>query len=712
MATTKYSADCAQIGPGWPSLGGMIKDCHNFMKGCPNMTWSRMTSEDCLYLNVYAPEGSSPSSGLPVIVYYPSGAYEWGAADDRENNAYMKADAKGWQNVVFVTVNYRTGIFGFLASEGLSARSGDGSSGLFGMHDQTVALKWIQRNIKAFGGDPDRVMLYGESAGATSVSLHLVMPESAGLFHAVAIDSGAFNQWTYKSWSDALDVYNNVSRAMGCDETGNETACILSKSTWALLNVSDAYYGNATGENLPHKEAINNTQWGPVVDGVLLTAPPIQMLHEGKVQGGPKVPILMGSNSDEGTTFLTDSIYDEDSLRDWCNRTFGNTTGVQVAAHYIAEKPPVDPADPDASREWWADAADDIIGDFVMRCPTRDAAEALASQGHDVFMYNFVHQPAESVNWPTGTRDLGAFHGAEVPFVFFDTFELEGGEVALSSAMSQYWTNMASSGDPNTWSGPLAVPPELVGGPSQGLKPPPTFCNPKQHQFCPGGKPCPQCGGDKCPCPAKHYNRTLRPTNDTYWWHYSGASCDGDVSEGNCTSVESCKMKCMADPFCGGFTREVKEGGDGDGGGGGKPKPGQRHAAYQLKYADCEQNVEGAPTEGTILYFLRAVPMPPPPPPYLELPQNCSLYQQASHCFDPSEGYKNVTIHMTKEKNPCKSLRCSLVLQVRLLCACLYQLALTRRAAAMRTGACHSYWCGLRAFGPESFLLWARGRRR
>ena len=254
-----------------------------------------------------------------------------------------------------------------------------------------------------------------------------------------------------------------------------------------------------------------------------------------------------------------------------------------------------------------------------------------------------------------------------------------------------------------------AAAPLAVGGRSAGPN-----CNPnlKPAQLCPGGKPCPQCGGDKCPCPAKHYNRTLRPTNDTYWWHYSGASCDGDVSEGNCTSVESCKMKCMADPFCGGFTREVKEGGDGDGGGGGKPKPGQRHAAYQLKYADCEQNVEGAPTEGTILYFLRAVPMLPPPPPYLELPQNCSLYQQASHCFDPSEGYKNVTIHMTKEKNPCKSLRCSLVLQVRLLCACLYQLALTRRAAAMRTGACHSYWYGLLAFGPESFLLWARGRRR
>ncbi len=95
------------------------------------------------------------------------------------------------------------GIFGFLASESLSARSGDNSSGLFGIHDQMEALRWVQANIQSFGGDPDRVMIFGESAGATSMSLHLVMPESAGLFHAVAIDSGAFNQWSYRSWSDA-----------------------------------------------------------------------------------------------------------------------------------------------------------------------------------------------------------------------------------------------------------------------------------------------------------------------------------------------------------------------------------------------------------------------------------------------------------------------------------------------------------------------------
>eukprot|EP01050_Picozoa_sp_SAG11_P008510 SAG11_NODE_755_length_7329_cov_6.741355_2_plen_210_part_00 len=151
--------------------------------GCPNITWSNATSEDCLFLNVYAPQppAAGKASGYPVVVYFPAGAFQWGAGNDAENNGYHKSITPGWKDIVFVSANYRAGIFGFLASESLSKRSGDNSSGLFGMHDQTMVLRWVQENIAAFGGDPKRVMIFGESAGATSMSLHLVMPENAGL---------------------------------------------------------------------------------------------------------------------------------------------------------------------------------------------------------------------------------------------------------------------------------------------------------------------------------------------------------------------------------------------------------------------------------------------------------------------------------------------------------------------------------------------------
>lgn len=172
----------------------------------------------------------------------------------------------------------------------------------------------------------------------------------------------------------------------------------------------------------------------------------------------------MGSNSDEGTTFLSDSVRSQESLRSWCNRTFGPSLGETVSDYYTQRTNAGDfgemsPRNPQSAYQVWDKAAQQIIGDAIMWCPARSAAKKLSKAGHKVFMYDFVHQPASSVNWPTGTENLGAFHGSEVPFVYGDTFELVGGELTLSESMSQFWTNMASSGDPNVWSGPTAPMP-------------------------------------------------------------------------------------------------------------------------------------------------------------------------------------------------------------------------------------------------------------
>eukprot|EP01048_Picozoa_sp_COSAG05_P018122 COSAG05_NODE_2592_length_2862_cov_1.937749_1_plen_771_part_00 len=665
LATTSFRADCAQIGPGWSSLGGMIPDCHDYMHGCPNMTWSEETSEDvsgtrsclfrwhssgpprppprlplrvpdsvaampqCLYLNVYAPDNSGKepgpgTQGFPVVVYFPSGAFQWGAANDWENNAYKKSTAPGWNSSVFVTANYRTGIFGFLASESLSKRSGDNSSGLFGIHDQTMVLKWIQRNIAAFGGDPKRVMIFGESAGATSMSLHLVMPESEGLFHAVAIDSGAFNQWTYRSWGDAMDIWENVTKALGCDEWGEPLDCMLEKPKDVLLNVSDAYYGNSTGKSLPHPEAINGTQWGPVVDGNLLPLPPIDMLKRGMLSS-PQVPVLLGSNGDEGSTFLSDSVYDQSAFEQWCNHTFGMPFGPTIYEYYSAPqrlKPQPSPDRRPGGGETWENAATSAIGDFVMRCPTRAAARALAEQGHPVFLYNFVHQPAESVNWPSGTQNLGAFHGAEVPFVFHDTFEMVGGETELSDAMSVYWTNMASSGDPNTWAGPTATPPTPAPATSADA-----------HNRHRRGVSVGSTTTLTPPSPPGH-NSSHRPANWTHWWHYQGYDCDSGIEEGTCDGSEhDCKAKCLADPKCGGYNSD-------------------KH----LKKLDCRRNMQpfnhhGQPDPTFELWLLQPTPMPPPPPPrppYVQLPEKCGLFSQDSQCYHPSSAYRKIAIFLNE----------------------------------------------------------------
>jgi carboxylesterase type B len=625
-----FGAACAQIGPGWASLGGLIKNCHDFLHGCPNMTWSNATSEDCLSLNVYSPAdygAHSQPHGLPVVVYFPAGAFQWGASNDEENNGYHKSITPGWNNTVFVSANYRTGIFGFLASDSLRKRSGDNSSGLLGVHDQTTVLQWVQENIAAFGGDPKRVMIFGESAGATSMTLHLVMPESAGLYHAVAIDSGAFNQWAYRSWDDAIDIWDNITKALGCDAWAEPLDCMLTKPTAVLLNCSDAYYGNETGRSLPHPEAINGTQWGPVVDGVLLPQSPMAMLAQGHLAGGggqgpgdQKVPLLLGSNGDEGTTFLSDNVPSAGGFLQWCQKTFGETIGEAVAAYYSDyshwDWPVPTPESPEFCGEntCWDAAAQAVIGDFVMWCPLRSAVEALASQGHDVYLYDFVHAPAVSVNWPSGTHGLGAFHGAEVPYVFGDTFELEGGELNLSRAMSRFWTNMASSGNPNQWVGPTATPPVVHAGFSGGAA-----TSSRRGLQVPPQKP--------------------RPASYRYFWESQdetcdvgqplGAKCGSDHSSG---TVQSCQDACMSDSTCWGFVVSKD------------PKDGK--LSGHLHSASCEHSRHSKPD--SYLFLLHSEPERP----HISLPKNCSMYSQSAQCFNRSESYKTIAINITAALRP------------------------------------------------------------
>ena len=252
----------------------------------------------------------------------------------------------------------------------------------------------------------------------------------------------------------------------------------------------------------------------------------------------------------------------------------------------------------------------------VMWCPARSAATHLAKAGHKVFLYDFVHEPAMSLNWPTGTSGLGAFHGAEVPFVFGDTFELVGGEVSLSQTMSQFWTNMASSGDPNKWVGPTApqwTPPTAT---ADSLR--------RSLQPAPG----------------------TRPASWVYWWHISGATCEAGSQTGKACGASAtereeqilaCKKVCMADPSCGGFEQAYVSKGT--------------HSQWEstLKDAGCikEFKETGVPTNA--LFVLRGQKQPPavPQAPRVQLPWNCSTFSQGQSCYNSSDTYRSITINIT-----------------------------------------------------------------
>jgi para-nitrobenzyl esterase len=149
----------------------------------PNEKAGSVYSEDCLYLNVWSP-ASKPGEKLPVMVWIHGGAFNFGSTSLAEYNGKNLAE----KGVVVVTLNYRLGPLGFLAHPLLSGESPNGVSGNYGLLDQIAALKWVQKNIAAFGGDPGRVTIFGQSAGSRSVSLHMISPLSVGLFHrAIAV---------------------------------------------------------------------------------------------------------------------------------------------------------------------------------------------------------------------------------------------------------------------------------------------------------------------------------------------------------------------------------------------------------------------------------------------------------------------------------------------------------------------------------------------
>ena len=447
LDATSFGPDCAQLGPAWPTL---------------TESAVRSSSEDCLYLNIYAPlmppklarasrreneyyqdrndreEGvvdedraassvSHPPASLPVLIYFPAGDFFYGAANDIENNLpfFNMSNTTVEESVVVVTVNYRIGVFGFLGSEGLRNRSSDGSTGHYGILDQRLAMQWVRENIQAFGGDPSQITIAGESAGASSVTLHLVMPESWPFFDRVIIESGAFNNGVNQSISDSQAVFDALMEALSCDP--DFIPCLLEQNTSTLLHLTDYSYSNSSAP-LPYRDTATTCQWAPPIDGVQLQAAPTVLLEAGKIA---PVPILLGTNADEGTYFTGGLPRDlrEDDFRSFLSQSYGASHADALMAlyppeQYVPERTPVTDCQGEVncgSPSFWA--ASHVVGDSAILCPTQRAARNLALAGkgkaeggddQEIYSYFFDHAPERTLNFP-GLAEYpeGAFHGEE-----------------------------------------------------------------------------------------------------------------------------------------------------------------------------------------------------------------------------------------------------------------------------------------------------------
>eukprot|EP00762_Andalucia_godoyi_P002625 ANDGO_03382.mRNA.1 Crystal protein len=396
-------------------------------------------SEDCLYLNVFSPVsslgGEKGSKNLkPVYVFLPGGAFSQGSAMTGLYGGQIFAED---HDVVSVIVNYRVGATGFIVTESLN-------HGNYGLEDQRMALLWVQKNIEYFGGDPDRITLSGESAGAMSVALHLTSPLSVGLFHAAVMESNPAAV-LYKTIDEAIQYGNLLADKMGCK--GADEACLRSKSMDDILNAEQAVFKLPDVFNFSLSYAL---YYSPVVDGSNVMGQPVDLFEQGKFQ---KMPILMGTNADEGIMFsfggfahhLPDIAYD-----------------ALIKVIFESKYDLVIKQYPSCKWDWTLEDCRGtlavLITDYLFVCPSRQMAYKAAANGAPVFFYNFDHVLSFDPWGPNYAYCVNyTCHGSELPFVFnldgLEGFEYTPAEVVLGDVMNKFWGQyIGSVGDPNAGS--------------------------------------------------------------------------------------------------------------------------------------------------------------------------------------------------------------------------------------------------------------------
>ena len=381
------------------------------------------SNEDCLYLNVWSPV-PAPKSGTPVMVFVHGGSYIYGSGTFSLYDGAKLAAETG--NLV-VTLNYRLGPFGFLSNPALRAEDKEHhSTGNYALLDQLAAFHWVHDNIAAFGGDPSNVTIFGESAGGTSMFVHLASPLTKGLFSRMMIESGwAPDEYASQSPKQS-DAYGaTFASALGCSGASLLT-CLRGKSTSDVLDAVPSYNAGTT--------ASNGVYWFPVVDGYIIPKDPVQSIIAGSFT---KVPLLIGNNADEGTLFLFSAPPTDEASFQALEEAEYPGEGAAIVAKYPAS----------AYSGSYFLAAAQALTDSQFLCPARRVARAVTAGGAPVYRYDFTH--ALSVIVP----NLGAFHGSELVFVFGNPIpsiaSLSPSEAPLSHTMMDYWGAMAKSGDPN-----------------------------------------------------------------------------------------------------------------------------------------------------------------------------------------------------------------------------------------------------------------------
>lgn len=364
-----------------------------------------LTSEDCLYLNIWTP-AETANAVLPVLIWVHGGGFFTGSGSAESYDGEDLA-SKG---AVVITINYRLGSFGFLAHPELSAESPNHSSGNYGMLDVLAAVTWTKENIAAFGGDPDRITLMGESAGGNVVANLVASPLSAGLFQRAILQSGAWMGWGGITRQPSLAEREVIGADLVSAYGATSIAELRQASTQAVF------------ENLPAAGSTMN------VDGYLLPKDSSLIFAEGTQQ---PIDVLAGSNRDEGV-FFGPGIQQADAFRTHAQNKFAGLSGRFLALY---------PATSDAV----ANASYLSAYTNELAWQLRKMGQFQSRRGRAAWLYFFTHVPP-------GQEARGATHVAELPYMFNHADQnanWTGLDRQLADQMSSYWVNFAATGNPN-----------------------------------------------------------------------------------------------------------------------------------------------------------------------------------------------------------------------------------------------------------------------
>ncbi|MBC31821.1 MAG: carboxylesterase [Muricauda sp.] len=411
---SQYGPNCAQSG--WGGAPGTI------VEG---------SSEDCLYLNLWKPSSASENAQLPVMVWIHGGGFVGGSG----SGPGIAGTQFAGQDVILVTINYRLGRLGHFAFPALSAEHPEEPKGSYAYMDQIAALKWVQDNISAFGGDPDNVTIFGFSAGGVSVHSLMTIPDAQGLFHKAISQSGGGRDGVLTGRpirEENVDPFYGVSaetiginfaRKHDIEGTGAEALAQL-----RALSVEEIVDGGQETES----EGGSRIYSGPILDGELVVET-AETAYKNNRQA--KVPLIIGSNSAEvGGGFVNNSSSKEELFA-----LFGKWSDGAKAAY-----------DPEGTKAF-AEVLTKFNTDWVWGEPARFTADAFAAAGEPAYIYHFDYV-SESFR---ERMPHGAGHGFEGAYVFntldarWENNESTPIDGKLAEIMNTYWANFAKTGNPN-----------------------------------------------------------------------------------------------------------------------------------------------------------------------------------------------------------------------------------------------------------------------